>query len=407
MTARSSESHREQPDYIYSPEDPEQEMSRSNHLPSFSSHPRSAGESSTGQVALTESEVKSHVRIQVLTPLSVLLQLTTMIICSFLVHPSLGSVGRLHPTYMSPNENFILFYWAVLYLLLIGFSTLAVLSRQSETKKALVHGVGTRLALANYLMVLWAIFWVLNRTITFELATGCLGVIALLLLYNSIVLAVWYKPSSRHPLDWLFIHVPVKMFLVVILQVDLWQQLFMALAWEAPYDLNKGLWPAFGITTGLGVLSSLWIFATGDFTWTVAGIYLNAGLLMHKKITVAGDVSRPAVHTAAIILSMALQLTALVSSLAWSRIEARREGRIALPLSPEEEAAAIRAEAEREAARARSRVSVVNEEAPVAAEPRDEEEAIESNGKSSQSKPSTNSSSSKVGVTRTIGPSQG
>lgn len=73
-----------------------------------------------------------------------------------------------------------------------------------------MHGVGTRLALCNYLMVLWAIFWVLDRKFTFILGTAALSVVALLLLFNALVLAIKYRPSKKHPLDWLFIHVPIK-----------------------------------------------------------------------------------------------------------------------------------------------------------------------------------------------------
>ena len=68
--------------------------------------------------------------------------------------------------------------------------------------------------------------------------------------------------------------------------------------------------------------------------------------------------------TAAIILSISLQAVALLAGVAWKRIKARREGRIALPLSPEEEAAAYRAEAERSARAATVSGSVTANEVP-------------------------------------------
>ncbi|KAJ1028548.1 hypothetical protein NDA16_001714 [Ustilago loliicola] len=307
---------------------------------------------------MEQNEVKSLTRMQILTPLSVLLQMGVMILCgSKLIKPNLQQVSRRHPTYLSIQDSFVLFYWAILYVLLIGFSVFLLLSRTPETKKALVHGVGTRLALANYMMVLWAIFWILDRPLTFILGTVTLGIIALILLFNALILAVRYPPSARHPLDWLFIHVPVKMFLVITLQYDLWQQLFMALGWDfgagGHHALVQGLWPAFGIVTGLGAFSALWIFATADLTWTVAGIYLNIGLLWHKHFSLIGGRDdgepRPAPLTAAIILSISLQGVALLAGVAWKRIKAKQEGRIALPLRPEEEAAMYRAEAERNA----------------------------------------------------------
>lgn len=356
-----------QPDYIYRPEDPEQSdrFRAASEAPSNPNHLASglSRRYHTLSHNMEQNEVKSLTRLQILTPLSVLLQMGVMILCgSKLIKPNLQQVSHRHPTYLSIQDSFVLFYWAILYVLLIGFSVFLLISRTPETKKALVHGVGTRLALANYMMILWAIFWILDRRLTFILGTVTLGIIALILLFNALVLAVRFAPSARHPLDWLFIHVPIKMFLVITLQYDLWQQLFMALGWDfgaGGHDaLVQGLWPAFGIVTGLGAFSALWIFATVDLTWTVAGIYLNVGLLWHKHFSLIGGRDdgepRPAPLTAAIILSISLQGVALLAGISWKRIKARQEGRIALPLSPEEEAAVYRAEAERNARAAAS-----------------------------------------------------
>lgn len=361
-SSNTASNQQPQPDYIYRPEDPEHsdQFRADSEVPSNPNHPASGLSQRYHQLSSTmePNEVKSLTRMQILTPLSVLLQMGVMILCgSKLIKPNLQQVSRRHPTYLSVQDSFVLFYWAILYVLLIGFSVFLLLSRTPETKKALVHGVGTRLALANYMMVLWAIFWILDRPLTFILGTATLGIIALILLFNALVLAVRYPPAAKHPLDWLFIHVPVKLFLVITLQYDLWQQLFMALGYDfgsgGQEALVQGLWPAFGIVAGLGVFSALWIFATADLTWTVAGVYLNIGLLWHKHFSLIGGRDdgepRPAPLTAAIILSISLQTVALIAGIAWKRIKARQEGRIALPLTPEEEAAVYRAEAERNA----------------------------------------------------------
>ncbi|TKY87196.1 hypothetical protein EX895_003873 [Sporisorium graminicola] len=370
-----------QPDYIYRPEDPEySDQFGADRQPLSSSNNANSGLSQRYHQLSTNmeaNEVKTLTRMQILTPLSVLLQMGVMILCgSKLIKPNLQQVSRRHPTYLSPQDSFVLFYWAILYVLLIGFSVFLLLSRTPETKKALVHGVSTRLALANYLMVLWVIFWVLDRHSTFILGTATLGVIALILLFNALILAVRYPPSPKHPLDWLFIHVPIKMFLVITIQYDLWQQLFLALGWDygtgGHKALLQSLWYAFGIVTGLGAFSALWIFATADLTWAAAGIYLNLGLLWHKHFSLIGGRDdgepRPAPLTAAIILSISLQAVALLAGIAWKRVKARQEGRIALPLTPEEEAAAYRAEAERSAraAAAAGPSSTANEAAPAA-----------------------------------------
>lgn len=405
-SSNSASNQQPQPDYIYRPEDPEHsdQFRADSEVPSNPNHPASGLSQRYHQLStnMEANEVKSLTRMQILTPLSVLLQMGVMILCgSKLIKPNLQQVSRRHPTYLSVQDSFVLFYWAILYVLLIGFSVFLLLSRTPETKKALVHGVGTRLALANYLMVLWAIFWILDRPLTFILGTATVGVIALILLFNALVLAVRYPPAAKHPLDWLFIHVPIKLFLVITLQYDLWQQLFMALGWDfgsgGHEALVQGLWPAFGIVTGLGAFSALWIFATADLTWTAAGIYLNIGLLWHKHFSLIGGRDdgepRPAPLTAAIILSISLQAVALIAGIAWKRIKARQEGRIALPLTPEEEAAVYRAEAERNArAAAAAAPAPANEVAPAAAgttkhankklinDVADEEAAAESSG---------------------------
>lgn len=396
-------SNTQHPDYIYRPEDPEHsdQFRADSEVPSNPNVAASSLSQRYHQLSSTmdENETKSLTRMQILTPLSVLLQMGVMILCgSKLIKPNLQQVSRRHPTYLSVQDSFVMLYWVVLYVLLIGFSLFLLLSRTSETRKALVHGVGTRLALANYMMVVWAVLWILDRPLTLIIGTAALGVIAILLLFNSLVLAVRYPPSAKHPLDWLFIHVPIKMFLVITLQYDLWQQLFMALGWDfgsGGHDaLVKGLWPAFGIVAGLGVFSALWIFATADLTWTIAGIYLNLGLLWHKHFSLIGGRDdgepRPAPLTAAIILAIALQAVAFLAGVAWKRIKARQEGRIALPLTPEEEAAAYRAEAERNARAASAAASrPANEVAPVPAgsaakklvtDVADEEAAAESSG---------------------------
>ncbi|SNX83076.1 uncharacterized protein MEPE_01782 [Melanopsichium pennsylvanicum] len=382
MPRSNTASNQNQPDYIYRPEDPEHSDSfrADSEVPSNPNHPASSLSARYHHLStnMEPNEVKTLTRMQILTPLSVLLQMGVMILCgSNLIKPNLQQVSRRHPTYLSVQDNFVLFYWAILYVLLIGFSVFLLLSRTPETKKALVHGVGTRLALANYMMVLWAIFWILDRPLTFILGTVTLSVIALVLLFNALILAVRYPPSAKHPLDWLFIHVPVKLFLVITIQYDLWQQLFMALGWDfgsgGHQALVQGLWPAFGIVVGLGAFSALWIFATADLIWTVAGVYLNFGLLWHKHFSLVGGRDdgepRPAPLTAAIILSISLQVVALIAGVAWNRIKARQDGRIALPLSPEEEAAVYRAEAERNARVAASVGNQpANEVAPVPAQ---------------------------------------
>lgn len=228
--------------------------------------------------------------------------------------------------------------------------------------------MGIRLALANLFLGGWAIAWVINSTYSFLAGLVLLSLNGLLLLITVLVLAIKYPSSRSRPLDWLFIHAPVKMFLVITIQLDIPQMLFMALGWDCErckyedslilgsrQDEARALWPSFGIITGMGALSAIWIFAASDFTWAACGIYLHFALLYSKY---------PPLHkrhpeiVAAIILAALLQAVALLGSLVHRAISPAHdndEGRIALGRNPREEAAAARQEAEAEAAAAAAR----------------------------------------------------
>lgn len=47
---------------------------------------------------------------------------------------SIDGINDLHPTYFTPNSSLLGLYWAVLYFLMVGFSVLVVISRKKETK---------------------------------------------------------------------------------------------------------------------------------------------------------------------------------------------------------------------------------------------------------------------------------
>lgn len=312
-----------------------------------------------------DAAVQKHLaRVQIITPLSILLNLTSLVVCSILIHPGLKEIHETHITQFTPNPNFILLYWGILFLFQIGFAVLIVVSQKEFTKKTIAYGIGTRLAFSNLLLGAWAITWVINSHASFLAGLVLLSLIGVLLLLTALILAVKYPPSSSRPLDWLFIHVPVKMFLVITLQVDIPQMLFMALGW---YDTPKStetdlraLWPSFGILAGVGALSAIWIFAATDITWAISGIFLYFALLYSKTPELHSR--RPEI-VAAIILAMVLQAVALLGSLMYKWLgryshaeeDHEQEGRVALGRNPQEEAAALRAEAEAEAAAAAAR----------------------------------------------------
>jgi len=124
------------------------------------------------------------------------------------------------------------------------------------------------------------------------------------------------------------------MFFAVTFQLDIWQQLFIVLKWDNGSTISNSIWPTFIIQVSIAILFSLWIFSTTDVTLAVLSIYLNICVLRYKKVGIS---DRPAELLAGSILSIALLSIAVFGNLAWSRLQGRREGRIALPVSEEEE----------------------------------------------------------------------
>lgn len=74
------------------------------------------------------------VRLQVLTPLTLLLNIAAVAVCTFVVNPSIAAVSRLHPTSITPNPSVIGVYVAVVFLGQIGYCLLLVMASKTETK---------------------------------------------------------------------------------------------------------------------------------------------------------------------------------------------------------------------------------------------------------------------------------
>lgn len=96
----------------------------------------------------------SKYRLQVLTPLSLLINVATVAVCSTVVNPSIGTylqspqecyftvspggVSKLWPTSISPKPALIAVYVAVIYVGQIGYCLLLVLAKKPETKVSLL-----------------------------------------------------------------------------------------------------------------------------------------------------------------------------------------------------------------------------------------------------------------------------
>ncbi|EIW81671.1 hypothetical protein CONPUDRAFT_122156 [Coniophora puteana RWD-64-598 SS2] len=275
----------------------------------------------------------SLIRLQVLTPLSVLINIVTVLICTFVVNPSIGRVTAQHPTSISPNIAVVAIYVLVLYVGQIGYCILLVLARKEDTKKALVKAVGHPLVFANWLMAFWAIAWVMQW---FLVSTVLLGILLLMLIYSNLALLVYHPPTKDRPLDTLLIHAPLRFFLVLPLVLMFPNALFVTLGLTYdpahPEQYSMHPWSGFGVVFGANLIAWLVVLTRRDIVLTVAGTWICAAIWSARPKPVP-------VYVTVIIFTVLHPLglfCALVHHHFMSKRRSRQNGDIALPPDAEE-----------------------------------------------------------------------
>jgi len=80
------------------------------------------------------------IRLQILTPLSVLLSIASLLFCETIASPSITDIARLHPTSITPSTTVVKAYvgtlWIAQIVYCVGLTT--VLPRREETKVCLL-----------------------------------------------------------------------------------------------------------------------------------------------------------------------------------------------------------------------------------------------------------------------------
>ncbi|CDO75730.1 hypothetical protein BN946_scf184921.g6 [Trametes cinnabarina] len=279
-------------------------------------------------------------RLQVLTPLSLLVNIATLMVCTFVLDPNLGQISKLYPSAISPKPSMVAVYIVAIYIGQVGYCALLVLARKPETKRALIKGCGFPLMLANWMMAFWAIAWILQA---FLLSTICLGILLALLLYANVVLLIYHAPTSKRPLDIAFIHAPLRAFLLFPLGLMFPYSLFvtLGLTWSPgePQHYARGQWAGCAVMTGVNLLGgrSAAILSTMQTDKGTESVWS----LKPKPFPVFFVVVLFTVlHPAALIVS---------SLWVWLRGRSRRTGPIALP--PDEEDRVVGRPAEERPAR--------------------------------------------------------
>jgi len=271
----------------------------------------------------------SLVRLQVLTPLSLLINIATVLVCTFILHPSLGDVTRSHPASISPSVPAIAAYIFAIYLGQVGYCVLVVFARKSETKSTIVKGVGLALVAANWVMAGWAITWVFEAFIA---STVLLGILSLLLIYSNVVLIVYHVPTWHRPFDIAFIHAPVRLFLILPLAILFPYSLFVTLGhtWDPahPDNIDRQQWEGFAYLLTVNILGALIIVLRHDWVWCIGATWVCISIwLKEPKPT--------SIYIIAIMFTVLHPIVLVVTALA-DHFMNRQEGRIYLP--PDEEA---------------------------------------------------------------------
>ncbi|KAJ7257917.1 hypothetical protein B0H12DRAFT_1110609 [Mycena haematopus] len=218
------------------------------------------------------------VRLQVLTPLSLLINIATVLVCAVVVNPSIRTITKIFPTSITPSFPVISIYIAAMYLGQIGFCILLVFARKAETKKTLTKGVGLSLVFANWIMALWAVAWVFQWFLT---ATILQGILLILLLYTNIALLTYHAPTTHRPFDMALIHAPLRFFFVLqfALMFPLALFVYLGLTYTpvydgTPVDFDKYAWPGFGVVFGTNLVSLLVVVLRRDIVWCVAATWI-------------------------------------------------------------------------------------------------------------------------------------
>ncbi|KAJ7035669.1 hypothetical protein C8F04DRAFT_514803 [Mycena alexandri] len=219
------------------------------------------------------------VRLQVLTPLSLLINIASVLVCATAVNPSMRTISKLNPTSISPSPAVVSVYVGAMYLGQIGYCLLLVLARKPETKRTITKGVGLSLVFANWLMALWAVAWVFEW---FILGTILQGLQIVLLLYSNIALLTYHSLNlTSRPFDMALIHAPLRFFFVLQLMLVFPLTLFIALGLTTPplydgtpADYNRHMWSGFGVVFGTNLVSLIVIVLRRDIVWCAAATWI-------------------------------------------------------------------------------------------------------------------------------------
>ncbi|WRT66802.1 uncharacterized protein IL334_003765 [Kwoniella shivajii] len=289
------------------------------------------------------------VRLQIAIPISVLVAMGANIVCALAIKPGLSGINALFPTLLSPNATMVGIYWAVLYLLQVGFCLVLLLVRKDVTKETLINGVGLRFAISNWLQAIWAVFF----TLQFFWGAEIVLILNAIILISIHFTLLYYPVTLRRPIDAIFIHAPMTMFLAILFELDWLHNGFVALGWFIKTETarEKYTWQAVAAVAAVNVITAVWAGVKRLYLLTAASLYLLFTLLFSSPRSnptlPTTALPKPTPLLVTLIICLVLHPIALVAGVAWQRTR-EREGRIRLE-EEVERAEEIEREADREA----------------------------------------------------------
>jgi hypothetical protein len=113
-------------------------------------------------------------------------------------------------------------------------------------------------------------------TTSFIVATVFISLTVIALIIVNIRLVWWYPANWRHPLDYLFIHAPARLFLLLTLTLLLPLTIFMAIGhdWELPRYDGSYPWEGFAAVTASGGLAIIVVIFRRDVVWGLGTMWL-------------------------------------------------------------------------------------------------------------------------------------
>lgn len=294
------------------------------------------------------------VRLQIAIPIAVLVALATNIICALAISPGLRGINELFPTLLSPNATMLGLYMSVMFILEVGFCLVLLLARKDVTKETLIHGVGVRFAVANWLQAAWAICF----TLQFFKGAEVILIINTINLITIKLTLLKYPVSLKRPLDAFFIHAPIVMLLSILFQLGWLHNGFIALDWvmENRHDRDRYTWEAVGFVLGTNVVAAIYEGIRRNYFMALACEYILFTLVFSSPRTnptlPTTALPKPTALLITLIVCLVLHPLAILAGVAWKRTQ-EREGRIRLEeeaeqAHEEELEAEIRARLERE-----------------------------------------------------------